>query len=64
MNAIILAAGNSSRMYESGGKLPKGLLPILSIPNIERTILMLHMIDIYEIIIAVPCHSSQFDYLA
>lgn len=64
MNAIILAAGNSSRMYESGGKLPKGLLPILGIPNIERTILMLHMIDIYEIIIAVPCHSSQFDYLA
>lgn len=64
MNAIILAAGNSSRMYESGGNLPKGLLPILGIPNIERTILMLHMIDIYEIIIAVPFHSSQFDYLA
>lgn len=63
MNAIILAAGNSSRMYESGGSLPKGLLPILGIPNIERTILMLHMIDIYEIIIAVPFHSSEFDYL-
>lgn len=64
MNAIILSAGNSSRMYESGGTLPKGLLPILGIPNIERTILMLHMIDIYEIIIAVPCYSTQFDYLA
>ncbi len=63
MNAIILAAGNSSRMYESGGNQPKGLLPILGIPNIERTILMLHMIDIYEIIIAVPFHSLQFDYL-
>lgn len=63
MNAIILAAGNSSRMYESGGNLPKGLLPILGIPNIERTILMLHMIDIYEIIIAVPFQSSHFDYL-
>lgn len=63
MNAIILAAGNSSRMYESGANLPKGLLSILGIPNIERTILMLHMINIYEIIIAVPFHSSHFDYL-
>ena len=64
MNAIILAAGNSSRMYKSGSRLPKGLLPILGIPNIERTIVMLHMIDIHEIIIAVPSHSLQFDYLA
>lgn len=63
MNAIILAAGKSSRMYEGGANLPKGLLPILGIPNIERTILMLHMLDIYEIIIAVPFDSLQFDYL-
>ena len=64
MNAIILAAGNSTRMYESGATIPKSLLPILRIPNIERTILMLHMLDIYKIIIAVPFHSLQFDYLA
>lgn len=64
MNAIILAAGKSSRMYNSGLKLPKGLLPILGIPNIERTIIMLHMLDVYEIIIAVPFDSVQFDYLA
>lgn len=63
MNAIILAAGKSSRMYEGGANLPKGLLPILGIPNIERIILMLHMLDIYEIIIAVPFDSLQFDYL-
>ena len=63
MNAIILAAGKSSRMYESGANLPKGLLPLLSIPNIERTVLMLHMLDIYEIIIAVPAESQEFDYL-
>lgn len=63
MNAIILAAGKSSRMFESGITLPKGLLPILGIPNIERTILMLHMLDIYEIIIAVPAESQEFDYL-
>ncbi len=64
MNAIILAAGKSSRMYKSGADLPKGLLPILGLPNIERNILMLHMIDIYEIIIAVPFDSVHFDYLA
>lgn len=64
MNAIILAAGKSSRMYKSGANLPKGLLPILGIPNIERNILMLHMIDVYEIIIAVPFDSVHFDYLA
>ena len=63
MNAIILAAGKSSRMYESGENLPKGLMPILGIPNIERTILMLHMLDIYEIIIAVPAETQDFDYL-
>ncbi len=63
MNAIILAAGKSSRMYKSGANLPKGLLPILGIPNIERTILMLHMLDVYEIIIAVPFDSVYFDYL-
>lgn len=64
MNAIILAAGKSSRMYKSGANLPKGLLPILGIPNVERIILMLHMLDINEIIIAVPFDSVHFDYLA
>lgn len=63
MNAIILAAGKSSRMFDSGATLPKGLLPVLSIPNIERTVLMLHMLDIYEIVIAVPAESNDFDYL-
>ncbi len=63
MNAIILAAGKSTRMYKGGVSLPKGLLPILNIPNIERTIIMLHLLDIYEIIIAVPFESYEFDYL-
>lgn len=63
MNAVILAAGKSSRMYKSGAVLPKGLLPILEIPNIERTIFMLHMLDIYNIVIAVPSDSQEYDYL-
>lgn len=63
MNAIILAAGNSSRMYNSGAKKHKSVLPILNIPNIERTILMLHMIDILNIIIAVSFDNHDMDYL-
>lgn len=63
MNAIILIAGKSSRMYEGGVNIHKGLLPILGVPNIERTILMLHMLDIYEIVVATPYDYAQFDYI-
>lgn len=63
MNAIILAAGLSSRMFASGANKPKALLPILGIPNIERTIQILHCYNIQEIIILVPHGSKMFDYL-
>lgn len=63
MNAIILAAGNSLRMYQSGGHIHKALLPIQGIPNIERTILMLRCLHINKIIIAVPYQCKLFDYL-
>lgn len=63
MNAIILAAGNSLRMYQTGATIHKALLPIQNIPNIERTILMLHCFNITEIIIAVPYKCTFFDYL-
>lgn len=59
MNAIILAAGKSSRMKKDGYDSPKPLLPILGIPNIERTILMLHQFGIQEIHII--CGSEDFD---
>ncbi len=64
MNAIILSAGNSTRMYNSGAKKYKSILPILNIPNIERTILMLHMINISDIIIAVSFDNNDMDYLS
>lgn len=63
MNAIILAAGNSLRMYQTGANIHKALLPIQNIPNIERTILMLKFCNITEIIIAVPYQCTLFDYL-
>lgn len=63
MNAIILAAGKSYRMFQTGGNIHKALLPIQNIPNIERTILILHCFGINEIIIAVPYNTHIFDYL-
>ncbi len=63
MNAIILAAGLSSRMFASGANKPKALLPIFEIPNIERTIQILHCYSIQEIIILVPHGNKMFDYL-
>lgn len=38
MNAIILAAGKGSRMRKDGYSTPKPLLPILGVPNLERTV--------------------------
>lgn len=63
MNAIILAAGKSSRMYATGASVHKALLPIMGIPNIERTILMLHDINIFDIEIAVSASNQDFNYL-
>lgn len=64
MNAIILAGGKSSRMFQSGEDQHKALLPIQNIPNIERIILMLHCCDITEIIVVAPYNNAHFDYLA
>lgn len=49
MNAIILAGGKSSSMYATGATVHKALLPIMGIPNIERTIMMLHDYHISDI---------------
>lgn len=59
MNAIILAAGNSSRMKKDGYVIPKPLLPILGVPNIERTVLMLQEFGIKCIIIL--CRSEDVE---
>ncbi len=64
MNAIILTAGKSSRMYNDGIQTPKSLLPIHGIPNIERTIMFLHESNIYNIYIVVRYeHLELFKYL-
>lgn len=63
MNAIILAAGKSSRMFATGATIHKALLPIMGIPNIERTIMMLRDYYIQDIIITVPAFNYDFEYL-
>lgn len=61
MNAIILAAGIGSRMNST---IHKTLLPILGIPNVERTVMFLLESDIREIYILVNNESlHQFEYL-
>lgn len=64
MNAIILAAGKGHRMCESGYSTPKPLLPIMGIPNIERTIWFLMDFGITDITILVPTeHLQLYRYL-
>lgn len=51
VNAIILAAGKGSRMKSDGYDTPKPLLPIMGVPNVERTVLMLQEFGITDITI-------------
>lgn len=64
MNAIILAAGLGTRMAKDGYSINKPLLPILGIPNIERTVIMLKAFGIDDIIVI--CRNeyiNQYIYL-
>lgn len=63
MNAIILAAGHSSRMIEEKQYTHKPLLPILGLPNIERTILILNDFGINDIVIIAGIYADQYTFL-
>lgn len=62
-NAIILAAGMSTRFVPLNYEKPKGLLPVMGEPLIERQICQLHEKGISEIIVVVGYMKDQFDYL-
>lgn len=62
-NAIILAAGLSSRFVPLNFELPKGLLCVKGEPLIERQIKQLLERDIKEIIIVVGYMKEKFEYL-
>lgn len=63
MNAIILAAGTSSRFVPLSYDKPKGLLEVKGEVLIERQIRQLNEAGIYDIIIVVGYKSEQFEYL-
>lgn len=62
-NAIILAAGYSSRFVPICHDMPKGLLPVNGDILIERQIHQLHDLGINDITIITGAYAEQFDYL-
>lgn len=62
-NAVILAAGLSSRFVPLNYELPKGLLPVKGEPLVERQIKQLKERGIDEIIIVVGYMKEKFEYL-
>lgn len=63
-NAVILAAGMSTRFVPLSYEKPKGLLSVKGEPLIERQIRQLREKGIEEIVIVVGYMKEQFEYLA
>lgn len=63
-NAIILAAGMSSRFVPLNYEKPKGLLPVNGETLVERQICQLHEKGIDEIIVVVGHMKEHFEFLA
>lgn len=64
MNAIIMAAGTSSRFAPLSYEKPKGLLNVKGEVLIERQIRQLQEAGITDITIVIGYKAEQFDYLA
>jgi len=62
MNAIIIAAGSSSRLGKLTEALPKGLLEINGQMIIQRQIEFLRASGINDIVIVTGPHSNCFDF--
>jgi CTP:phosphocholine cytidylyltransferase-like protein len=62
-NAVILAAGFSSRFVPLCFDLPKGLLPVFGETLIERQIRQLREVGINDIAIITGAYAEQFDFL-
>lgn len=62
-NAIILAAGMSTRFVPICYERPKGILPVNGVPLVERQIIQLREKGIEEIIIVVGYMKEAFEYL-
>lgn len=62
-NAVILAAGMSTRFVPLNFEVPKGLLKVKGECLIERQIRQLHEKGIHEIVVVVGYMKEQFEYL-
>lgn len=62
-NAIIMAAGTSSRFVPLSSETPKGLLEVKGEILIERQIRQLHAAGITDVIIVVGYMADKFNYL-
>lgn len=62
-NAVILAAGLSSRFVPLSYEIPKGLLTVKGEVLVERQIRQLHEKGISEIAVVVGCMKEKFEYL-
>ena len=63
-NAIIMAAGLSSRFAPLSYERPKGLTPVKGQVLIERQIEQLHEVGITDITVVVGYKATEFEYLA
>ena len=64
MNAVIMAAGTSTRFAPLSYEKPKGLLEVKGEILIERQIRQLQEAGIKDIIVVTGYKNSQFEYLA
>ena len=62
MKAIIIAAGNGTRLGKHTEKLPKGLLSINGKTILERQIELLHNKNIFDISIITGPHKEKFTF--
>lgn len=62
-NAIILASSRGIKKTSIGSEIPKGLLEVEGQPLIERLILQLHEVGIFDIKIVVGFLKEKYDYL-
>ena len=63
-NAVILAAGTSSRFAPLSYEMPKGLISVRGEVLIERQIRQLKEVGIDQIVVVTGYLKEQFEYLA
>ncbi len=61
MKALILVGGLGSRLKPITNLIPKPLVPICGIPNIERQIQQLMRVGVREVVLALGFNKSKIE---